>query len=857
MHGLMLSSKHSQAPESGNALNDAIGDLAQAPVLLVATDYDGTLAPIVNHPANARPNRESLVAIRELASLPHTHVAVISGRALSELDRLLGSPEHVHLVGSHGSEFDVDFATSLPEDAANLRQRLRDELARIAQQHAGTLLEEKPASVAFHYRNLPEHQVQDALTKVMSGPARFDGVATKHGKMVIELSVLPTNKGHALETIRHRVGASAVIFLGDDVTDEDAFATLTGPDVGVKIGPESSQARYRLDDSEQVARLLAQLCELRGAWAAGAAAVPIEHHAMLSDQRTAALITPGARIVWLCLPRLDSPSLFAELLGGPAAGHFSITSANNAPPVRQRYAGGSMVLRTQWRDFTVTDFLDCSGGKYGQRAGRSDLIRLIDGTGQVIIEFAPRLDFGRAETRLRQRDGGIEILETHDPIVLHAPNIAWELLEQGRHHVARAQVDLSNGPISLILRYGTGSLRQPSLAATERMRLTHRYWSSWASKLQLPKVEPTLVRRSALVLKALCYGHTGAPAAAATTSLPEHPGGVRNWDYRFCWLRDAAMTVGALVKLGSETEAMAYLDWLLDLMRERSPERLQPLYTLTGDALGPEAEIAELAGYAGSRPVRVGNAAARQIQLDVFGEITELIALLIERDAPLSSDHWRLVDAMVQAVARRWRECDHGIWEIRKPSRHHVHSKLMCWVTVDRAVKIAERFFDRDRPDWTTLRDEIAADILAHGFNAQMNTFTAIYDSDEVDAATLMIGLTGFLPPGDSRFQGTVAAVERVLKDGPTVYRYLYDDGLPGHEGGFHLCTSWLIECYLLLGRVNEARRLFDEMIALVGPTGLLSEQYDPHLRRALGNHPQAYSHIGIIENAIALSKHV
>jgi len=596
---------------------------------------------------------------------------------------------------------------------------------------------------------------------------------------------------------------------------------------------------------------------LRAAWAAGATAVPIEQHAMLSDQRTVALITPNARIVWLCLPRLDSPAMFAELLGGPAAGYFSIASAEGAPAVRQRYVGGSMVLRTQWRDFTVTDFLDCSGGKHGQRAGRSDLIRSLEGNGRIVIEFAPRMDFGRAETRLRLRDGGIEILETHDPIVLHSPEVKWELIEQGRHHIARAEVDLNGTPIALILRYGTGTLRKPSMDVQSQMRLTHRYWSAWSSKLQLPKVEPTLVRRSALALKALCYGPTGAPAAAATTSLPEHLGGVRNWDYRFCWLRDAAMTAGALVKLGSESEAMAYLDWLLEVLRERSPERLQPLYTLTGDALGPEAEIAELAGYAGSRPVRVGNAASRQIQLDVFGEITELIALLIERDAPLSSEHWRLVDAMVQAVARRWREADHGIWEIRKPSRHHVHSKIMCWVTIDRAVKIAERFFDRERPDWAELRDEIAADILAHGFNSKMNAFTATYDSDEIDSATLFIGLTGFLPPHDPRFEGTVAAVERVLKDSPTVYRYLYDDGLPGHEGGFHICTSWLVESYLLLGRIDEARRMFDDMIALVGPTGLLSEQYDPHLRRALGNHPQAYSHIGVIENAIALSKFV
>jgi GH15 family glucan-1,4-alpha-glucosidase len=364
-----------------------------------------------------------------------------------------------------------------------------------------------------------------------------------------------------------------------------------------------------------------------------------------------------------------------------------------------------------------------------------------------------------------------------------------------------------------------------------------------------------LIRRSALALKALCYGPSGAIAAAATTSLPEHLGGVRNWDYRFCWLRDAAMSASALVKLGSQSEGMAFLDWILNLLRERSPERLQPLYALTGEALGPEAEIAELHGYAGSRPVRVGNAAARQVQLDVFGPIVELIALLIERDAPLSSEHWRLVDAMVQAVERRWQEPDHGIWEIRRPGRHHVHSKLMCWVTADRAVSIAERFYDRQQTAWIELRDRIAADILQHGYKPQVNAFTAAYDGDDLDASALCVALAGFLPASDPRFIGTVEAVEKHLKDGPTVYRYRYEDGLPGAEGGFHLCASWLVNAYLMLRRTDDAWQLFEQLVQLVGPTGLLSEQYDPQISRALGNHPQAYSHIGLIENAIALSK--
>lgn len=838
-----------------NELDAKLQELARVPILLLACDYDGTLSPIVSDPRQAKPHREAIVALRQLASLPQTHVAVISGRALRDLAGLIGETEGIHLVGSHGSEFDLDFATNLPLEAALLREKLLSQLAEIAATNPGFIVEPKPASVAFHYRNASEADSQRALEAVLSGPAQLDGVFTRHGKKVVELTVVPTNKGSALETLRHRLGASAAAFIGDDVTDEDAFATLTGPDVGIKVGPGETRAPFRVDSPDEVARLLARLCDWRTEWLTGSAAVPIEKHSLLSDQRTCALVTPDARIVWLCLPRLDSPALFAELLGGPAAGHFTIKSADGDVPVRQRYYNNSLVLQTFWKNFKVTDFLDCSAGKPSQRAGRSELVRYIEGRERVIIEFAPRIEYGRGETHLVAREGGLLIQETHDPVVLRSPGVKWEIISEGQHHTARAEVELNEKPCVLTLCYGTGSLRESSTSATQRLKFTDQFWSSWASRLTLPPVETNLVRRSALTLKALCYGPTGGIAAASTTSLPEHLGGVRNWDYRYCWLRDGAMTASALVKLGSYTEGMEFLDWLLGVLSERSPERLQPLYTLTGEPLPPEAEIAELPGYAGSRPVRVGNGASRQVQLDVFGPIVDLIAQLIEKDAPLSSEHWRLVEAMVQAVAARWHEPDHGIWEIRRPGRHHTHSKLMCWLTVDRAVRIAYGFFERRPDDWIELRDTIAADLLQHGFNPQVNAFTAVYDSSDIDAATLQIGLSGFLPPDDARFIGTVEAVERVLRHGPTVYRYHYDDGLPGIEGGFHLCTSWLVDCYLLLGRIDDAWELFNSLVKLVGPTGLLSEQYDPHENRALGNHPQAYSHIGLIENAIRLSQ--
>jgi len=839
-----------------NALDERLNALAQVPVLLVASDYDGTVAPIVDDPSRARPHRESVVAMRMLSAMPQTHVAIISGRALRDLAELAGAPQDVHLVGSHGSEFDLDFATSLPPEAAKLRDHLLDELKEIAGRGNGFHIETKPASVAFHFRNADEETAREAVEAVLQGPASTEGVFTKEGKKVVELGVVSTDKGTALETIRRRVGASAVIFFGDDDTDEDAFATLKGPDVAVKVGDGETVATYRVDGPHEVARVLARLSELRSEWLAGSEAVPIDRHSVLSDQRTIALVTPTARITWLCLPRIDSPALFADLLGGAAAGHFSICDATGDEPIEQAYTDHALLLETRWSRFTVTDFLDCSGGRPTQRAGRVDLVRRIEGRGRVRIEFAPRLDFGRVPTLLMERDGGLEVEDTHDPIVLCSPGIQWEIRAEGTHQTAVAEVELGEEPLVLELRYGTGNLCNGSISIERRLEQTARFYAGWSEQLRIPEIVPEQLQRSAVALKGLCHGPSGAIVAAGTTSLPEHVGGVRNWDYRFCWLRDGAMTAATLVKLGSTAEAMQFLDWVLGVVDCcESPERLQPLYTVTGQPVTTEAELTDLAGYRGSRPVRIGNSAARQVQLDVFGPIVDLVALLMERDAPLSSHHWRLVEAMVHAVQARWHEPDHGIWEIRRPRRHHVHSKVMCWLTVDRAIRIAKQFLGRERPEWEALRKKIAADILKKGYKQEVQAFTAAYDDVDADAAALHVGISGLLPPDDDRFCGTIRLVERSLLEGPTVYRYRCDDGLPGFEGGFHICTSWLIESYLLQGRIKDARALFDQVVALIGRTGMLSEQYGAKSKRALGNVPQAYSHLGLIENAVRLAE--
>jgi trehalose 6-phosphate phosphatase len=417
-------------------------------------------------------------------------------------------------------------------------------------------------------------------------------------------------------------------------------------------------------------------------------------------------------------------------------------------------------------------------------------------------------------------------------------------------------IDPSGGDVLFELRCGSGDLGPSPIPEAEQRRRASVWWSDWLAKLALPEVQRDLVARSALTLRGLCHSETGAIMAAATTSLPEDIGGIRNWDYRYCWLRDGAMSARALVSLGSLGEADGFLSWLHRVLETVStPERLHPLYTIHGAALGPEAVIDTLPGYAGSRPVRVSNAATQQVQLDVFGPVVELIADVSAVRGHVTDHDWELVRSMTEAVTRRWHEPDHGIWEIRGTPRHHVYSKVMCWVTVDRALTLAATHGGQPDPGWAELRDEIAQDVLAKGWNDEAQAFTTAYDGVDLDAASLHIGLSGLIDPGDERFAATVTAIEAELRSGSTVYRYKHDDGLPGDEGGFHLCAAWMIEAYLVCGRRTEAEQLFRQLVDVAGPTGLLSEEYDPVAERSLGNHPQAYSHLGLIRCAQLLSR--
>lgn len=833
-------------------LRRAIVQIARTPRLLVACDYDGTLAPITTNPDEARARPESVGALRSLATLHETTCAVISGRALRDLAILSRLPSEIHLVGSHGSEFDIGFVHALEPEARELHRNLEAELARVIDGVAGASLEVKPASIAVHVRRADRDAARQVVAAVHEGPSTWEGVTTTDGKEVVELSVVKTDKGSALDTLRHQAGATAAVFVGDDVTDEKAFARLQGPDLGVKVGDGDTLAQYRIGDTTDVATVLAFLLEERRNWLYGEQAPPIERISMLANERSVALLTPDAKLTWLCHPGPDAPAVFADLLGGESAGHFSIKPHRNGLPLGQRYLPNTMTVETRWSRLLVTDYLEPESAPH-----RTDLVRVISGETTASLVFAPRPEFGGVPVRLLREEDGLRVLGTSEPFVLRSPGVQWEITSDGLHDTASALVPLERDkPVVLELRCGTTDLGPHELTEIERRARAGRYWSEWATALKLPQVEPELVARSALTLRGLADADTGGVMAAATTSLPEEIGGVRNWDYRYCWIRDGAMTVRELVTLGSLDEAEGFLRWLHGVLSTLAgPERLHPLYTLAGTQLGAEAVIDSLPGYKGSRPVRVGNLANHQVQLDVFGPVVELVMTLAEARGELRDEDWQMVRAMAEAVTRRWSEPDHGIWEERHVPRHRVYSRVMCWVTIDRAIKLAEIYGRPVPAGWVELRDRISADVLENGWNPEVQAFTTAYDGTDLDAASLFVGLSGLLDPQDERFQSTVTAIEAELRSGSTVYRYRRDDGLPGGEGGFHLCAAWMIEAYLLTGRRTEAEELFEQLVDAAGPTGLLPEQYDPVAERSLGNHPQAYSHIGLIRCARLLSE--
>lgn len=826
--------------------------LATTPILAVVCDFDGTLSHMTDHPGDAIPAEHALSQLHAIAALPRTYAGVISGRSLADLVARLGPAGRLTLIGGHGAEH----AQQPPPESGGRREvELLAELGQLESAYAGAVLEPKPAGPALHYRHVDPAHRDRLLADAESLAARLGVVPLRHGIMVVEFPLLRANKGEAARGLIQQVGATAMVYVGDDRTDEDAFGVLHSPHLGVKVGPGPTSAATRLRNVDEVASFLGTLLQARAEHVSRDRPPAIDHHAMLSDQRSIALTAPSGRVVWFGTPCADSPPLFASLVGGAGAGYFEVLPGDESPdePPQREYEGSTLITVSRYPRFSVTDYLDCSGGRAFQRAGRTDLIRVVEGSGPIRITFAPRLDFGRVSTRLRVLPEGLLVEGSVDPIVLLSPGVRWIIEPDGTHHTAVAELDIPAGGLPLELRVGTASMaRGPSEAG--RRKATAAFWNGWAAATRTTTLHSDLVRRSALVIKALCYGPSGAILAAGTTSLPEQLGGSRNWDYRFCWVRDAAMSAASLVRLGSTGHAMKFLDWLLAVVDDLdSPERLRPIYTVRGTELGPEGEVAELPGYECSRPVRVGNGAAHQVQLDVFGPVADLVCLMAECGAPLTPDHRRLLDAMVRAVARRWREPDHGIWEIRGPLRHHVHSKALCWHAVERAIRARELLGEPIREEEAALRDEIREDILARGYNPKVGAFTAYYGSTDLDAAAMLVGLTGLLPPRDDRFVSTVRTLEKRLRIGDGVLRYRYDDGLPGVEGAFHLCTGWLIESLWLIGDADRARALLDAYAAQAGPLGLYSEERELHTGRPLGNYPQAYSHLALINAAVRL----
>jgi GH15 family glucan-1,4-alpha-glucosidase len=584
----------------------------------------------------------------------------------------------------------------------------------------------------------------------------------------------------------------------------------------------------------------------------------IEDYALLGDLQTAALVGPGGSIDWLCFPRFDSGACFAALLGGPENGRWSLAPLDPATSSR-RYLHDTLVLETTWQTETgrvrVLDFMP-------PRGHAPDVVRIVEGLeGRVRLrsELRIRFEYGHIVPWVRRVDGARVAVAGPDALCFRTPANT-----RGEEMSTISELEVDEGeriPFVLTWFPSHEPLPQeidPELALAE----TEYFWREWSDgAAELPEEWAAIVRRSLIVLKALTYAPTGGIVAAPTTSLPEWIGSVRNWDYRYCWLRDATLTLLALLNGGHADEAAAWRSWLLRAVAG-DPADVQIMYGVAGERRLTELELPWLAGYEGSRPVRVGNAASEQLQLDVYGEVLDALYQARTHGIAVDEQAWRIQIALLQHLEDAWREPDEGIWEIRGERRHFVHSKAMAWVAFDRAVRTVEtQGLDGPVDRWRVLRDEIRAEVCERGFDPELGSFTQSYGSKELDASLLLLPLVGFLPASDPRIRGTIAAVERELLQDGFVLRYRTHatgvDGLPAGEGVFLPCSFWLVDCYELLGRRAAARALFERLLALANDLGLLAEEYDPAAKRLLGNFPQAFTHLALVNSAFNLAPHV
>jgi GH15 family glucan-1,4-alpha-glucosidase len=578
----------------------------------------------------------------------------------------------------------------------------------------------------------------------------------------------------------------------------------------------------------------------------------IEDYGLIGDCETAALVSRAGSVDWLCWPRFDSGAVFAALLGGTDNGHWSIAPSDPDPQVRRRYRGNTLILETTFETagggVTLIDFMPLRVG------GTSHLIRIVRGQcGRVKMttELVLRFDYGAVVPWVtRLDDHSLQAIAGPDMVVLYAeaPVEADGFRHRGEFFVSAGE------QIAFSLRYGPSYLPvPPAIDALEALNATQAEWEEWSGTCSQRGDCSAYVLRSAITLKALTYRPTGGIVAAPTTSLPEALGGVRNWDYRFCWLRDATFALMALMSAGFHKEAAAWRAWLRRAVAG-DPAQVQIMYGLAGERRLDEWILPWLPGYEGSNPVRTGNAAAGQLQIDIYGEVLD--ALYQASVLGLGDVHsdWDLQSALLQHLLAIWKEPDDGIWEVRSGRRHFTYSRVMAWVAFDRAIKSVERYRLPGPVDaWRAVRDEIHGEVCQRGFNAARGAFVQSYESDALDASALLIPLVGFLAPSDPRVKSTVAAIERDLTENGLVLRYRTEstnDGLPGGEGAFLACSFWLVDNLVLLGRREEARALFDHLLSLRNDLGLLAEEYDAGSGRMLGNFPQAFSHIALINSA-------
>jgi GH15 family glucan-1,4-alpha-glucosidase len=585
----------------------------------------------------------------------------------------------------------------------------------------------------------------------------------------------------------------------------------------------------------------------------------IEDYALLSDTQTGALVSRDGCVDWLCFPRFDSPACFASLLGTGKNGRWRFWPKEKIDKVRRRYRGDTLILETEIETKSgvvrLIDFMP-------PRGTNPDIIRIIEGLrGEVRMkmELIIRFEYGLVIPWVREAHDGLEAIAGPDGLILRTP-----IETRGEDLTTVAEFTVAKGDrVPFVLTWFASHDEPPRAINPEHaLRDTEKFWHAWAKNCSYPGPWKGAVMRSLLTLKGLTYAPTGGLVAALTTSLPEEIGGIRNWDYRYCWLRDAAFTLVTLMRMGYRDEAKSWREWLLRSIAG-SAAQMQIMYGVHGERWLAEREIPWLSGYENSKPVRVGNAASNQFQLDVFGEV---LYAMYESDASgleTSEYHWRLQVQLMRFLESNWDKPDEGIWEVRGGRKQFTHSKMMAWVAFDRAIKLVEvcKCSADDHLDrWRKTRDQIHREVCERGYNTTKKAFTQFYGSDALDASLLMMPRVGFLPPSDARVRGTIEAIERELMQDGLVLRYRPEekgvDGLSGREGTFLPCSFWFANGLHFIGRTEEAKKLFERLLTLRNDLGLLSEEYDPIAKRQLGNFPQAFTHLALVNSARILAGH-